>query len=92
MSIEQITDALVAEFQPDHWFLNLIRDLDQAYFLLNKRFTRSRQNEVDNLVLQTKEELRQNTVLELEKELDEAIDLLRDQVVDFDYLQEVSQN
>ncbi len=90
--IEQITDALLAEFHPDHWFLNLIREVEQAYFLLNKRFTRRRQNEVDTLVLQTKEDLRLYTVLELEKELDEAILLLRDQVVEFDYRTEVSQN
>ena len=90
--IEQITDALLAEFQPDHWFFDHIRELEQAYFLLNKRFTRYRQNEVDTLVNQTKEELRDNTVLELDNELDQAIDFLIDQVGYYDYRQEVFQN
>ena len=76
----------------DHWFFDHIRELEQAYFLLNKRFTRYRQNEVDTLVNQTKEELRDNTVLELDNELDQAIDFLIDQVGYYDYRQEVFQN
>ena len=75
--IEQITEALLAEFQPDHWFFDHIRELIKVDILLNKRFTRHRQNEVDTLVNQTKEELRDNTELELDNELDQAIGFLK---------------
>ena len=85
--IEQITEGLLTLFHSDHWFFDHIRELIKAVELLNKRFTRHRQNEVDTLVNQAKEELRDNTELELDNELDQAVDFLIDEVVDWDIRQ-----